>query len=71
MNWVKAIEGAQSVEAVLELVNEFVGEQAETFWDRVPKALRPAFVESEDQLHVWHHRMVHELTLTKHATPEL
>lgn len=71
MNWVKEIEGAQSADDVLELVNEFVGEQAQAFWDRLPKVLRPGHIESEDQLHVWHHRMVHELTIAKHATAEL
>ena len=71
MNWVKEIEVAQSAEAVLELVNEFVGEQEEAFWERLPKVLRPGHIESEDELHVWHHRMVHELTIAKHATAEL
>ena len=71
MNWVKEIEGAQSADAVLELVNDFVGEQEEAFWERLPKVLRPGQIESEDELHVWHHRMVHELTIAKHATAEL
>ena len=71
MNWVKEIEGAQSAEAVLELVNEFVEEQDEAFWKRLPSVLRPGSIEHEDQLHIWHHRLVHELTIAKHATAEL
>jgi hypothetical protein len=71
MNWVKEIEGAQTVEAVLDLVNEYVAEQADAFWDRVPAIVRPDAVESEDALHVWHHRMVHELTIARQATLEL
>ena len=71
MNWVKEIEVARSVEDVLELVNEFLTEQTEAFWTRVPKGVRPPSVETEEELHTWHHRMVHELMLARHTSMEL
>lgn len=65
MNWIKEVDAARSVEAVLDVVNNYLAERPDEFWFGIPERMQPATVGSEDQLHRWHHDLVQELTRAK------
>ncbi|HYC36113.1 MAG TPA: hypothetical protein VEC19_06805 [Usitatibacter sp.] len=65
MNWLRALEQAQTVDAVLEVVNEFLSQHSDDFWSWVPRASRPERIGQEDELHRWHRDLVQQLTQAK------
>ena len=65
MNWTKELEQAQSIDAVLELANDYLASQPEEFWSWVTIVRRPDSLGSEDELHLWHQALVSELTKLK------
>ena len=71
MNWNNDLHAAASQEAVLSIVNDFLAEQDDRFWSRVPPEARPEDLDSASDIHRWHHQLVQELKRQKPATLEL
>ena len=54
----KALDSAHTVEAVLEVVDEFVASRSDVYWSGVPAELRNPRLGSEAALQQWHHSLV-------------
>ena len=65
MNWLKNLEQAQSIQAVLDTANDFIAEKPDDYWSWLPEGARPVSIDSEDDLHRWHQALVHELSRVK------
>lgn len=65
MNWIKMVEQAETVEALLDVVNEYILQQPDEHWSWIPKGVRPKLVASEEELHVRHHGLALELAATR------
>lgn len=67
MNWLRALEEARTVEAVLDVANDYLAQQAPAFWSAIPERAQPETIADEEDLHRWHQRLVDELTATRSA----
>lgn len=61
MNWLKEIAEADSIEALLGVVNDYLLQQADEFWSWIPKDSRPKLTASEDEVHYWHRKLIEDL----------
>ena len=71
MNWLKSLEQAQSIDAVLELANDYLASHPDDFWSWLAVAERPESLGSEDELHLWHQALVQELTRFKSPSAKI
>lgn len=58
----KALDSAQTVEAVLEVMDEFVASRSDVYWSGVPAELRNPKLGSEEILQQWHHALVQAIS---------
>ena len=66
----KALDSAPTVEAVLEVVDEFVASRSDVYWSGVPAELRNPKLGSEGGLQQWHHSLVQAISrMTSPGTP--
>ena len=61
-DWMKALDSAHTVDAVLEVVEEFVASRSDVYWSGVPVELRNPAVGSADGLQHWHHGLVQAIS---------
>ena len=66
MNWVKQVEQAQTIEGLLDVVNDYILQQPDEHWNWIPKGARPKLVASEEELHLRHHGLAMELAAATH-----
>jgi hypothetical protein len=71
MAWEQQIQQCESTDCVMEVVNDFVVQQAGRFWSRVPAASRPGIVSNAEDIQAWHHRLVQDLKRQHPASIEL
>jgi len=71
MNWNNELQAARTHEAVITVVNDFLAEQDARFWSQVPAAARPGSIDTMNDVHRWHHELVHVLRRTKPASLQL
>lgn len=71
MTWNNDLQAADSEEAVVTAVNDFLTEQDERFWSRMPAGAHPEPVDGAADIHRWHHELVQALKRTKPASMEL
>lgn len=57
MNWLKTVADAQTIEALLTTVNEYLLQQPDESWSWVPRECRPQLVASEEDVHFWHRKL--------------
>jgi len=58
----KALDSAPTVEAVLEVVEEFVASRSDVYWSGVPAELRNPRLGSAEALQQWHHGLVQAIS---------
>ena len=58
----KALDLADTVEAVLEVVDEFVASRSDVYWSGIPAELRNPKLGSEHELQQWHHALVQAIS---------
>ena len=61
MNWLRAVNDANSLDALLALVNEYVLSYPEAYWSWIPRDARPRLVATVHELHDWHQRLASQL----------
>jgi hypothetical protein len=61
-DWMKALDSAHTVDAVLEVVGEFVATRSDVYWSGVPAELRNPELGSEERLQQWHHALVQAIS---------
>ena len=71
MNWNNEMQAATSHEAVIAVLNEFLGELAPKFWAQVPTAVQVESIDSPTDVHRMHHELVQQLKRQKPASVEL
>ena len=57
-----ALDSARTVEAVLEVVDEFVASRSDIYWSGVPEELRNPKLGSTEGLQQWHHALVQAIS---------
>jgi hypothetical protein len=58
----KALDATHTVEAVLEVVDDFVASRSDVYWSGVPALLRSPKLGSEEALQQWHHALVQAIS---------
>ncbi len=58
----KALDSALTVDAVLEVVEEFVASRSDVYWSGVPAELRNPELGSKEGLQQWHHALVQAIS---------
>jgi hypothetical protein len=71
MNWNNELQACRTTDEVLGIVEDFVAEQSEDFWSRVPAGAHPRDIAGVNDIHRWHHDLVQELKRTKPASVQL
>lgn len=71
MSWNNDLQAADSEDSVIAVVNEFLFEQDDRYWGRVPEGARPEAVDNARDVHRWHHDLVQALKRMKPASFEL
>jgi len=61
MNWLRAVHDANSEQALLAAVNEYVLAYPEAYWSWIPREARPRLVATVGELHEWHRRLSEHL----------
>ena len=63
MNWHKDVAAADTPEALLAVVNEYLLGYPEAYWSWIPREARPRLVASVQELHQAHHLLAERLAL--------
>lgn len=71
MTWNNDLQAADSEDAVVAVINDFLAQQDERFWTRIPGGARPESVDDARDIHRWHHDLVQALKAAKPASVEL
>lgn len=71
MNWNNELQAATTPEGVLAVLNEFLADQDQKFWSRVPPAVQLESVDTPVDVHRLHHELVQQLKRSKPASMEL
>jgi len=71
MTWNNDLQAATTEEAVVAVINEFLTDQDDRFWAKLPVGARIEAVDNGREVHHWHHELVQELKRTKPAPLEL
>jgi hypothetical protein len=58
----KALDSAHTVDAVLEVVEQFVASRSDVYWSGVPAELRNPDLGSDAGLQQWHHALVQAIS---------
>lgn len=61
MNWHKDVSAADTPEALLAVVNEYLLGFPEASWSWIPRELRPPLMATVEELHQWHHLLAERL----------
>lgn len=61
MNWLRAVHEADSAQALLAIVNEYLLAYPEAYWSWIPREARPHLVATVPELHDWHRRLSEQL----------
>jgi hypothetical protein len=62
MNWLRAVHEANSTQALLALVNEYLLAYPEAYWSWIPRQARPRLVATVAELHEWHRLLSEHLS---------
>jgi hypothetical protein len=61
-DWLRELDETATLEAVLQLVEDFVGNRSDVYWIGVPQELRRPTLATEQQLQQWHHALVQAIS---------
>ena len=66
-DWFTELDAANSTDAVLRVVAEFIESRSDVYWSGVPEALRRPTIATSIQLQQWHHALIQ--AISKMPTP--
>jgi hypothetical protein len=61
-DWLKALDACDSLEGVLQVVEDFVESRSDVYWSGVPEPLRRPAIATDVQLQQWHHALVQAIS---------
>lgn len=62
MNWHKDVSAADTPEALLAVVNDYLLAFPEASWSWIPRELRPPLMATVEELHQWHQLLAERLS---------